>query len=422
MAERLGLPFVDLDAEIERAARTDDPRALRGVGRSRRSGSGRRSFSRERSRCRPPSSRPEGAVSPRSVSAGRSQRLGTSVFLDASLETVHGRLAGKTDRPLFQSREQLAALFAARAPFYRMASVRVALSGAETVEEAADRVLTALEDHESLRLKESEAPDALSDPVRHSFQRRGPGRGPVAGPAQALRPGRGAGRLRRLRRQSEPGHRPDPQHPQGENRDPGQPRQGRLWPGVGGPLQPRGPEGRALDDRKADAPQPQVPGGPPARAGDGRRGIRHLPRLPARRGRLHLHRLRRLPEFSGAPGERLLLRAQPHPVRVHSRAARDPGRARQGERVRYPLKKGMRYLINPGSIGQPRDRNAAASYAIYDSTALVVHFDRVPTRWRRRATRSTRRGCRTSSGIGSSSERRKADRRPRTADGPAAHL
>jgi len=47
-------------------------------------------------------------------------------------------------------------------------------------------------------------------------------------------------------------------------------------------------------------------------------------------------------------------------------------------RVRYPLRPGLRYLINPGSIGQPRDRNAAASYAIYDSKAHVVHFDRVP--------------------------------------------
>jgi predicted phosphodiesterase len=50
----------------------------------------------------------------------------------------------------------------------------------------------------------------------------------------------------------------------------------------------------------------------------------------------------------------------------------------EGSRVRYPLRKGRRYLINPGSIGQPRDRNAAASYAIYDASAQVVHFDRVP--------------------------------------------
>ena len=72
------------------------------------------------------------------------------MLLDVTLDTVRGRLAGKTDRPLFQTAEQLEALFAQRAPFYRMAAVRVALSGAETVEEAADRVLTALEDRESI--------------------------------------------------------------------------------------------------------------------------------------------------------------------------------------------------------------------------------------------------------------------------------
>ena len=49
----------------------------------------------------------------------------------------------------------------------------------------------------------------------------------------------------------------------------------------------------------------------------------------------------------------------------------------KGDRVRYPLKEGMRYLINPGSIGQPRDRNASAAYAIYDAEERVVHFDRV---------------------------------------------
>jgi predicted phosphodiesterase len=47
-------------------------------------------------------------------------------------------------------------------------------------------------------------------------------------------------------------------------------------------------------------------------------------------------------------------------------------------RLKYPLEQGRRYLINPGSIGQPRDRNAAAAYAIYDAEAHVVHFDRVP--------------------------------------------
>ena len=37
-----------------------------------------------------------------------------------------------------------------------------------------------------------------------------------------------------------------------------------------------------------------------------------------------------------------------------------------------------RYLINPGSVGQPRDRNPETSFAIYDSKKMTVQFFRVP--------------------------------------------
>ena len=60
---------------------------------------------------------------------------------------------------------------------------------------------------------------------------------------------------------------------------------------------------------------------------------------------------------------------EPHGIRVEVVA---------GERVRLKLQRDRRYLINPGSIGQPRDRNPAAAYAIYDASTRVVHFDRVP--------------------------------------------
>jgi predicted phosphodiesterase len=50
----------------------------------------------------------------------------------------------------------------------------------------------------------------------------------------------------------------------------------------------------------------------------------------------------------------------------------------QGDRSRLELDPDNRYLINPGSIGQPRDRNPHAAYAIYDASARVVAFDRVP--------------------------------------------
>ncbi len=37
-----------------------------------------------------------------------------------------------------------------------------------------------------------------------------------------------------------------------------------------------------------------------------------------------------------------------------------------------------RYLINPGSVGQPRDRNPRASFAIVDSGRMTAQFFRVP--------------------------------------------
>jgi len=49
-----------------------------------------------------------------------------------------------------------------------------------------------------------------------------------------------------------------------------------------------------------------------------------------------------------------------------------------GDRTRVRLAGNRRYLINPGSIGQPRDRNPSAAFALYDSRARVVHFERVP--------------------------------------------
>jgi predicted phosphodiesterase len=47
---------------------------------------------------------------------------------------------------------------------------------------------------------------------------------------------------------------------------------------------------------------------------------------------------------------------------------------------RFKLKPGVRYLINPGSIGQPRDGNPLASFAIYDSETRMVAIHRIPYR------------------------------------------
>jgi predicted phosphodiesterase len=45
---------------------------------------------------------------------------------------------------------------------------------------------------------------------------------------------------------------------------------------------------------------------------------------------------------------------------------------------RFKLRPGARYLVNPGSIGQPRDGNPLASFALFDSDTRSVTIHRVP--------------------------------------------
>ncbi len=49
----------------------------------------------------------------------------------------------------------------------------------------------------------------------------------------------------------------------------------------------------------------------------------------------------------------------------------------QPDSTEVRLEKGVKYLVNPGSIGQPRDRDPRAAFAIYDSETRVVRFHRV---------------------------------------------
>ncbi len=50
----------------------------------------------------------------------------------------------------------------------------------------------------------------------------------------------------------------------------------------------------------------------------------------------------------------------------------------QAESVSLHLKADTRYMINPGSVGQPRDGDWRAAYALFDTEAQVVHFHRAP--------------------------------------------
>jgi diadenosine tetraphosphatase ApaH/serine/threonine PP2A family protein phosphatase len=50
----------------------------------------------------------------------------------------------------------------------------------------------------------------------------------------------------------------------------------------------------------------------------------------------------------------------------------------QTESVSLQLKPETRYLINPGSVGQPRDGDWRAAFALFDTETQVVHFHRAP--------------------------------------------
>jgi putative phosphoesterase len=52
--------------------------------------------------------------------------------------------------------------------------------------------------------------------------------------------------------------------------------------------------------------------------------------------------------------------------------------ALRGESGSMTLDPNGRYLVNPGSIGQPRDRDPRASYMTYDSDKRLVRWCRVP--------------------------------------------
>jgi len=50
----------------------------------------------------------------------------------------------------------------------------------------------------------------------------------------------------------------------------------------------------------------------------------------------------------------------------------------KAEQYEFPLNKGAKYLINPGSIGQPRDGDRRAAFCVFDTDAYSVTFYRIP--------------------------------------------
>jgi diadenosine tetraphosphatase ApaH/serine/threonine PP2A family protein phosphatase len=50
----------------------------------------------------------------------------------------------------------------------------------------------------------------------------------------------------------------------------------------------------------------------------------------------------------------------------------------ESEQFQFQLSKTSKYLINPGSVGQPRDGDWRAAFAVFDSTDYNIMFYRVP--------------------------------------------
>jgi len=142
LAAALGVRFVDLDGWIEEEAGMTVAEIF-----ARR---GEAEFRREETRLLAATAALGSAVvatgggtycSPanrRIIAAGG----GVAVFLDVPWEEIERRLPGKNlDRPRFRDRESARRLYEARRPDYLRADVVIPLSGDETPEEVARRVL-----------------------------------------------------------------------------------------------------------------------------------------------------------------------------------------------------------------------------------------------------------------------------------------
>lgn len=146
LADRLDVPFLDSDEEIERAAAMTIPEIFARDGEA---------FFRDR----------ESEVIARLITAGGAvlstgggaflrennrdviSAQGVSVWLDAELQTLWNRVRHKSTRPLLRTsdpRATLATLYEARVPTYALADLRVLSEPRQPVALMVDKVVDAL--------------------------------------------------------------------------------------------------------------------------------------------------------------------------------------------------------------------------------------------------------------------------------------
>ena len=146
LAQRLGVAFLDSDAEMEAAANMSVPEIFTRDGeaffRDKETKVIRRLLAEERCVL----STGGGAFLTQENRAMISRR-GVSVWLKADIDVLWNRVKHKNTRPLLRTgdpRATLAALYEARVPLYAQADLTVVSDGIASIEQMVDRVLVAL--------------------------------------------------------------------------------------------------------------------------------------------------------------------------------------------------------------------------------------------------------------------------------------
>lgn len=92
----------------------------------------------------------------------------------------------------------------------------------------------------------------------------------------------------------------------------------------------------------------------------------------------HFQGKRVLKDMSKGPGPRVCFFGHTHRRALWYRDIRGKVALQEITAPRVELSREGHYLINPGSVGQPRDGNPEAAYAIFDDQKFSIHFKSVP--------------------------------------------